>query len=299
MKRRMLARAGFDESVGRSTPRCLKGDVETPFQHHATAAGGGGASVHAPPPPQPLTIKEKALVVDEASIAETIEMLRRELDVAKESMTYLDTCVDEDIAWVHAHCEVPQALTINVRTVQRCRKMALDRLFLTVSGYLQTTSNWALQRWKNATKYEKLKAITKIYSRAKAIESIVRVTYTAVARQYTKAWRPWYNLVMKQRKLERETASTEIARVVRGFLGRVHAHRRRVHRAALVIQCAGRKYNAKKKVHRVRQNKAAKVITWFFKSRMLIKRAKLEVIARRQRRAATKIQKVFRGGGGG
>jgi hypothetical protein len=88
MKRRMLARAGFDESVGRSTPRCLKGDVETPFQHHATAAGGGGASVHAPPPPQPLTIKEKALVVDEASIAETIEMLRRELDVAKESMTY-------------------------------------------------------------------------------------------------------------------------------------------------------------------------------------------------------------------
>ena len=87
--------------------------------------------------PQPLTIKEKALTVDANSILENIELLRRELAVANESVNFLDTCVDEDIAWVHTHCEVSNShAPMNTRTIVRCRKMAVEKMQLTLAGYL-------------------------------------------------------------------------------------------------------------------------------------------------------------------
>ena len=139
-----------------------------------------------------------------------------------------------------------------------------------------------------------------------------------------KAWRPWLTMVIKQRKIEREIAATEMSRVVRGFLGkevscpamfsllvqlntrpfspssfithttitsgRVRAHRVRVHKATVVIQCRGRQYNARLKVQRQRVHRAALRIAYLFSKLLKIKRAKQEVQRRRRNRAVTRIQ---------
>ena len=128
----MFARAGFDESLGRATPRCLKGEMDITSTAPHSMSAYGPVVFNAP---QPLTIKEKALTVDANSIQENIELLRRELAVANESVNFLDTCVDEDIAWVHTHCELANThAPMNTRTVVRCRKMAVEKLQLTIAG---------------------------------------------------------------------------------------------------------------------------------------------------------------------
>ena len=105
-----------------------------------------------------------------------------------------------------------------------------------------------------------------------------------------KAWRPWLTMVIKQRKIEREIAATEMSRVVRGFLGRVRAQRVRVHKASVVIQCLGRQFNARRKVQRQRVYRAAVRMICFFSKLLKIKRAKQEVQRRRRNHAATRIQ---------
>ena len=105
-----------------------------------------------------------------------------------------------------------------------------------------------------------------------------------------KAWRPWLTMVIKQRKIEREIAATEMSRVVRGFLGRVRAQRVRVHKASIAIQCRGRQYNARRKVQRQRMHRAALRISHLFAKLLKIKRAKQELQRRRCNRAVTRIQ---------
>lgn len=72
--------------------------------------------------------------------------------------------------------------------------------------------------------------------------------------------------------------------------GRVRAHRVRVHKATVVIQCRGRQYIARRKVQHQRVHRAAIRIAYLFSKLLKIKRAKQDVQRRRRNRAVTRIQ---------
>ena len=116
-------------------------------------------------------------------------------------MKYLDTRVEEDIAWVHSHCDMNNSVsTMSTRTIARCRSMALDRIFMVYTGFVQTTLVYALTKWRACSNYERLRSISKVYCRAKGIEMLSRVLHCAVCNQLLKAWIPWLNGVKAQKK---------------------------------------------------------------------------------------------------
>lgn len=101
--------------------------------------------------------------------------------------------------------------------------------------------------------------------------------FNALCRQYLKIWKPWKQLVTNQKYLDQFSASVEIQRVIRGFVDRIYARRKKMYRSVVKLQCLGRKFLAKKIVHLKKQNIAVHSLQAYFRKRVDIHKAKNEV----------------------
>jgi len=213
-----------------------------------------------------------------------IAALRAELRHTKEGLAELDHKVESNVAWIHSNCDV-QTTVISDRTKERCRKMALERLFLTIGGYFDASLAFAFDRWRAANRFDEVSTLALVYTRAKAIEKMTHSMSEALSRQYIKAWVPWLAKFTIERRWEQECGAMEIARVIRGFLGRRSALKKKRNNNARIIQCLARTRRAKKRVtHRrkfLRLFRAAKRVQEFF--RFLVRRTKARKECQRRR----------------
>lgn len=286
-KKKLMKSFGFDDSFGRETPRCLINRADPIAGGSSVLAGGAPVGM--------------ARGVE--SVLATVDSLRRELRIAQEGLQQLNGMVDENIAWVHNNCDVVHSnVTISTRTKERCRKMAVEKLFTTISDYLDGSVLWALQRWRIACQYSHISKLAVVFARAKGIEGTCRVMGDALTRQYLRAWVPWMALYRLRQREEQEAACVEIQKIVYGFLGRVRVKQIRRNKLVIRIQSMFRCFKARRIVARKRKqalrrriNNCARRITEFFRNIVRKKEAKAEVLRRRRQRAAIKIQKIQRG----
>lgn len=270
VKKKTMKKAGYDSSFSRPTPRVLQ----------ASGAGSIGG-------------RKKA----------DIEGLRRELYIAKEGMKQLDKLVDNNIAWVQSNCDVQTAAPhFSLRTIKKCRTMAIERIHNVFNNYVQVTLAWGWQRWLTACQYSLFMDRSHDFSKLKSIELITVTMYDALSRQYAKGFNQWIHLVHKEKMLEAEAASVEIQRIVRGYNGKNRFKRVKYDLAATLIQCLLRKKKAYKVMDEKKKelagrniHQAARIIQQFIKDRICIIRAKKEAERRRQLQAAISIQKIHRG----
>ena len=283
-KYKLRLEAGFDESLGRQTPRCLKSGADD---------SKGSVSVSSVYGPNGPTGGNKLAMIEE---------LRRELYLAQAGLAQLDEMVDENIVWVHNNCDISGltagggdgAKVFSSRAKNKCRKIAIERLFDVLDGSLKRQLYRSLHHWHNACLYEKVSSIAGLYSKVKSIEMITKVMGDAIVRRLLVGWIPWLKQTIELRRTERLAAAVEIQRVARGMLGRHRWETKHVNNAAICIQCLARKYAAKKKVNRImriRRQAEAKA-----KKKKL---AKVEPSNRfmelKRELAAIKIQKIVRG----
>lgn len=218
-----------------------------------------------------------------------VAALRAELQSTKDGLADLDYKVESNVAWIHSNCDV-QTTVISERTKDRCRKMALDRLYMTIGGYFDSSLAYAFDRWRSANRFEEVSQLAVVYTRAKAIEKMTHSMSEALTRQYVKAWVPWLAMFSIERRWEQECGSMEIARVVRGFLGRRSALKKKQNIKARIIQCLARVRRAKKRVvHRrkfLRLYRAAKRMQEFFQFLVRRTRARRECDRRRELKIA-------------
>ena len=226
-----------------------------------------------------------------------IAALRAELQRAQEGLAELDQKVDKNIAWVHNNCDT-QGIAISDRTKERCRKMALERLFQTIHSYLQSSLSYALHRWHAAVRFDEVSRLAIVYGRAKALEKFTNAFSEALSRQYLKVWTPWHQMFAIQKRWEQETASMEIGRVIRGFNGRRKAWHKKRHQSCIKIQCMARSHRARKRVINRRKYlrlfRAAKCIQEFFRFLVLRTKARAECQRRRDLRAAKELHALQR-----
>jgi hypothetical protein len=186
--KRQLRDAGFDDALGRETPRCLRGGAAT-------------ADV-------------------------TIEELRQELYLAQESLWQLGAMVDTNIAWVQTNCDTTAVTAkISEQGRSKCHAIAIGKLVSAVDSYLTSTKVWAVLRWKSVARQAVLLLTASAFSKAKGLHTLSVVFSSAYRRQYKRALQPWQELCREKRQLERNHASIQIQRVARGRLGRLRVAR--------------------------------------------------------------------------
>ena len=265
------AMGNFDGGFGRETPRCLR----------------PGESQH-----------------ESSSSFAAIEELRKELRVANEGLQHLDSIVAENIQWVHANCDVKGVLekkgqTLSNRAINQCRYMAAERLSDVFESYISVSLKRAFGRLKQAVKLYMIANTSKSFVRGKCVEIVVNTLSVALRRQYKKIFEPWALRVRWETRWEQEAATVEIQRIVRAFIAKRYVFSIIRELKCIVIQCSIRIFLAKCRVvhakHARDVHRAATVVKYFVKSRVLIKVAKAKVQIKRENRAALKIQKVFRG----
>jgi hypothetical protein len=276
-KRKLMSKLGFDESLGRSTPRCLKlSEEKTKISYYDNGGRGMVAAV---------------------------EALRKELKVAQEGVVQLDSMVDENIAWVSSNCDMSVSrFSVNARTKERCQKMAAGTINNVFSGYLETTYAWAFKQWKNAGMYAYISNMSVVFSKSKSLEGLSHVLYDVVCRQLIKGWAPWMKAVIATKRAEKEAAIMEIQRIIRGFLGRHYARRVILGMSAIIMQGLIRRFKARKVVNKqriyrrkLRVHQAAKFIQKIFSKIRDIKKAKRYVHKIREIKSITRVQKICRG----
>ena len=315
-KKKMLLKNGFDEFISRPTPRCLKYENNL-NQSYSTVGNLNGSNNSSNSNTLGLGLSHGSILrgtirgtdnlpvlVDEASIKDTVDLLRKELAIAEAGVQYLNTKVEENILWVHSNCDMTSLNnTMSNKTINRCRGLSLDRLFLFYSGYIQTSLQNALKAWKAHTNYSKITEISKKYCRAKGIELFSKTLNSAITRQFLKGWTPWFDGVKKQKYQEIILASVLINRRIRGYLVRLrcqHIYNRRIKsekekKCSIMIQSTARKYLSKKMFIKKKESIAAKKIQKYFKSLVHVRKAKDELEFREKKRLVIKIQKNYRG----
>lgn len=276
-KRKRLARVGFDKSITRATPRCLKhGENLFPAETDPN---------------------------DFARVIAKVQDLREQLEITEEGILQLDDLVDNNIMWVKKNCDMSLlGGHLSERTVRRCQAIACERIGKVLFDYFVNSMYYAFHRWADSLKVFNLEISAKKFSQAKAIEILSRTLDAAVYRQYEKGWEPLLQNTRRQRRWEREAAATEINRVARGKLGRILARKVYFGFRATVIQCLVRRHLAKLKRVRMEREKrfwkffhAANTVARLFKkavyARKEVERKELEFKSRN----ATQIQRVYRG----
>eukprot|EP01035_Chromulina_nebulosa_P023919 gene23919-31045_t len=266
-KKKLLAKAGFNESLIRTTPRVLKSNINEKVDVHS---------------------------------------LRWELEMAQEGIKQLDRLVDSNIAWVQSNCDMSSAMAhFSSRTIRKCKHMAAERIFNVLVEYQEVTMSWAFQIWNKYRKYLQVVDCSKKYCKIKSIEILNRTIYSSLFRQYARGWRPWKKLVQRAIFFERTAAAVEIQKICRGFLGRIYRKRKLQSKKVVFIQCMYRKWKARRVVNDryqqridTRRSMAAANIQTFLRGRVSIWRAKEEAQRRRRVKAAIKIQKIGRGNHG-
>jgi hypothetical protein len=305
-RKKILRRAGYDTGFSRPTPRCLIGN---------------GLS-------QPVKTKSADQALDPMDqirsmqgVISTVEALRLELQIAQAGLAQLDNTMDEEIVWVAKHCsEATQSLfnrtnksvdsnvsfgggpTLSNRSKNRCRQIALTNFCASWQGFMQTTLQWSMQRWRRSVQFEKLENIIDVYSKAKAIEMLSDVYSEAMSRQLLKPWKTWLRKIQTQVMLERSAAVVEMQRIVRSKLGRNRLKRLQLMRLVTCIQCMFRRHKARRilahrRARALRRKRAwaAGRVRMFFRMLLSIRRARKILLAKKQERAAEMLQKLHRG----
>ena len=263
-KKKLLAKAGFDESLIRKTPRVLKSNINDKVD---------------------------------------VRTLRWELEMAQEGIKQLDRLVDSNIAWVQSNCDMSSAMAhFSSRTIRKCKHMAAERIFNVLVEYQGVTVLWAFQIWNKYSKYLQVVDYSKKYCKIKSIEILSRIMHSSLFRQYARGWRPWKRHVQRAIFMERTAATVEIQKICRGFLGRIYKKRKFQSKKVVYIQCMYRKWKARRIVDNRYQQRiekfrsmAATDIQNFLRGKVSIWRAKEEAQRRRRVKAAIKIQKIGRG----
>lgn len=263
MKRKLMTTGGFDQFLGRSTPR----------------------------------------VLNENNGAVSVDMLRAELKLAQDSLEMLNTLVDSNIAWVHSNCDITSHLgNISTQTKDRCKKLAVEKFVSALSSYLENTKAWAFIRLRKASTYVRMQHLAVNYSKAKAVQCIANILSDVCYKQFLRKFTHWVNEVRVEVYWEREAAACDIQKVIRRFLGKLRAFRVRLGVSALSIQCCIRMKIARKKTQEKLEQKilayktaAVEVIQKFYRGQNDIKLAKAEAKRRREIKASRRIEAVFRG----
>ena len=263
-RKKLLSKAGFNESMIRTTPRVLKANINDKVD---------------------------------------IRTLRWELEMSKEGIKQLDKLVDTNIAWVQSNCDMSSAMVhFSSRTIRKCKQMAAERIFNVLVEYQTVTLSWAFQTWNTCRKYLQILDNSKKYCKVKSIEILGRVLFASLFRQRASCWKPWKRITQRAIFIEHTAAAVEIGRICRGFLGRVYKRRKIQSKKIVFIQCMYRKWKARRVLsNRIQQRDdawkamAATDIQRFVRGRLSIWRAKEEAQRRRLAKASIKIQKIARG----
>lgn len=270
--------AGFDQSFGRQTPRCLR--------EGSTRNNGA---------------------VERAGSMSAIDELRRELRLAEEGLNRLDNIVEDNIAWVQSNCDVGANFDMSKRAKAKCRKICAERLtdVLMNSAFVRMSS--AFRKWRLLFQFTDMIVIVRSYSRIKSVQMFANAIGRIVYRLKQKTMTRWTRAVNIMRRFEQEAALVEIQRIVRGRLGKLKSKKRLVeieaqtrNKAARDIQKIARgKQGRKRFKEKWREHKhhwAVAYLQHWSKTRLAIQRAKDITNERRlHRKSATKVQKVVRG----
>lgn len=268
---------GFDRSFGRQTPRCL--------QNNSVSAL--------------LGIQDAKTVTIGASNIKTVEELRHELRISQGSISYLDSIVEENIAWVHQNCDTSFKKGLSRRAISQCQKMSVERLYYCFEQHFELAKEKAFRKWKIAVNLMSMSEVSKLYSRAKSIAIMTNLFGFAICRQLAKVFYPWYLRCQWEKRWEQEAAAIQIQRIIRGFIHRRYIKRKRQMMACVIIQSRIRVYIAIRKTRTLKFLKKihdnANIIKTWLKARLAIFHAKCELHIRKEIRAARNIQRVFRG----
>ena len=108
---------------------------------------------------------------DIGDVANTVKMLRDELNNTKRGLAQLDYLVDENISWVHTHV----GHSVNNKSKERCRVIALERLYDILGNYVKNALKKSLLKWKKVSEFQQMWDITKRYCKLKSIEKLTNV----------------------------------------------------------------------------------------------------------------------------
>ena len=166
--RKVFAEAGFDESLGRDTPRCLR-------------AGEGQF---------------------------TIAELRRELKIAEAGLAQLTDQVDGNIAWVQQNCSYTASKGRPSSLVRsKCHELGAKKLAAVVEGFLSSTRVWALLRWRSASRHLQISQSSVAFLKAKSLDMLVRISRRILRNNYSRAFQPWRTNARQQVREERLAAA--------------------------------------------------------------------------------------------
>jgi hypothetical protein len=267
-QKQLLKSKVFDESFSRPTPRVLH------YSHNGMRSMAGK---------------------DPAS---DMESLRHELQVANLGLHKLNQLVEDNIVWVQNNCDV-KFQSLSERSRMKCKSMAVNRIFAVCLTFWTRSLVRKFQKWVDHTAYSRCCEVAKLYSRIKSVQIFVSIVVKEYHSLLTNRFRRWVSIVRCQIYLERNAAAAEIQRIIRGYLGRIRSAKRKLGKTAVVIQNLFRKVKAKNVVEQCKIEKmnifATLVIQKFIKKLVAIRAAKEELNKRKSTKAATKIQKIFRG----
>lgn len=230
-----------------------------------------------------------------------VETLRKQLEDAKAGLAQMTNLVDENIAWIHTNCDTSNTVGISRVGRDKCRRIAINRLFVVFETLLKRSIFLSFQQWAKVCVSEKLSSITRSFSLVKGIEGLSNTLGDILARRLYLGWKPWFLYARAQKNFERDIIVVEIQRVARGMLARFAIKDGIIRKAVIKIQCMVRKRLARKRAAKVRlvRQMALKKAS---KKRKVKKRqtspprsASSEVKHVRAQNAAIKIQKLHRG----
>ena len=205
--------------------------------------------------------------------------------------------------WVHAHCDMNSLNnTMSNRTINKCKEISLDRIFHLFSDYISTRLQETFKKWKSYINYHKIIEISNNYCKVKSIEILVNVFHSSICKQLLKGWDPWLNEVKKQKNREYYNASILINKMIKGFLVKLKNNNNNEKKRnklenlhSIIIQNVIKKNFPQDEKLTKKQNFAADILKKYFKSRMNVRAAKIELQKRMRIKATIKIQRLYRG----
>lgn len=234
------------------------------------------------------------------STSSSIDGLLNELKKSSSTVEKYERLVDRNITWVQANCNFHDLVrSLPVRAKKKCKLLAISKLFEFLNSWIKKIMKWSLRQWKSSCFQMQLESEAIRYCKIKCIQKL-EVLYYATRLKYLKAnLNIWKCRIVKERFIEINGAACQIQRFVRGILCRFSFRMKRNSKFVVRIQSFIRKYQAKILVHRLKTDHAETMsmqkLKIFLKAIILMRRAKFELKKLRDEKAATQIQKVFRG----
>ena len=276
--RKLQSVAGFDQSFGRETPRCLR---------DSSKQGSGN--------------------INRAGSMNAIDDLRRELRITEEGLSRLNNIVEDNITWVQTHCDIGGTVDLSSRAKNKCRKISIEKFAEVLGNSVFMRIEKAFKRWRMLFHFVDLMAVVRSYSKIKSMQLFASAIGKVMYRIRNKVFTKWVHMVQMMQRFEQEVGAVEIQRIVRSRLGKNRCKERRaeieferLNSAAGNIQRVARgKIGRKAYMMKWKERKrhwAIYYLQHWFKTRILIAQSKEIANKRRTNRdAVINIQKIARG----